>query len=289
MVYRCSILAIVLVLASASRAQQPAESVYAPPLPPSEAEGVNLGAVHLDLDVRYMTDYVWRGIERFDRAGATEDSANLQFDGMLSFDLGKAPHPFVGLFVNTQESDPVSNFEEIRPVVGFDWNLRPLILTGGHISYIFQDRDRLESSEVFGKIQIDDSYFLRSVEPLFSPYVMAAYDYDLYNGWYVEAGLEHVFEFEDIGLNVAAQGSVAFVRGHELFLERGVSEDEGDQGLQHYQIGLEARYSLNKLFQVSERYGAWTINGYIYYTDGIDKDLRADTQIWGGAGIGFSY
>src|SRR5690348_5463427 len=40
------------------------ESVYAPPAPPREEEGVNEGAVHFDLLIGYFTDYVFRGIER---------------------------------------------------------------------------------------------------------------------------------------------------------------------------------------------------------------------------------
>ena len=31
------------------------------------------------------------------------------------------------------------------------------------------------------------------------------------------------------------------------------------------------------------------LNGYLYYTDGINEGLRADTQVWGGAAIGFRY
>ena len=48
-------------------------------------------------------------------------------------------------------------------------------------------------------------------------------------------------------------------------------------------------YSLNTLFNVSRRYGEWTLQGYLYYVDGINNGLRADTQLYGGAGIGFRY
>src|SRR4051812_38445320 len=75
------------------------ESVYAPPAPARPEEGINEGGPHLDLRVNYMTDYVFRGIEILEPPGA-EDRPNLQFDGTLSFDLGRAPHPFVGAFVN---------------------------------------------------------------------------------------------------------------------------------------------------------------------------------------------
>jgi hypothetical protein len=233
-----------------------------------------------------MTDYVYRGVERFDNLGNHEDAPNFQVDGYLSIDLGKLPHPFVGLFVNVFDSDPISNFQEVRPRVGFDWDLRPIIFTLGHNSYIFPDRDQINTNEVFGKITLDDSYFFKSDDPIFSPYIYGAYDYELNKGYYFELGVEHKFDLEDIGVVLTAQASVAYTYNQESFK---VSPTSKDIGFQHYQFGLIGSYSINKAFDVSPRYGQWTFNGYLFYTDGIDSDLISTTQVWGGAGIGFSY
>ena len=62
-----------------------------------------------------------------------------------------------------------------------------------------------------------------------------------------------------------------------------------DTGPQHYEAGLTGRYSLNQILNIPQRYGQWSINGYIFYSDGLSNKLRADTQLWGGAGIQFSY
>jgi hypothetical protein len=275
--------------------QQEPESVYAPPLPPRDDRGVNEGGVRLDLTVSYFTDYVYRGLELFElpefnpTLDTSEDRANLQINGKLSFDLGKAPHPFVGAFVNVAESDPISTFEEIRPYLGIDWNLRPLLLTAGYASYIYPDRDQLETQEVYARLELDDSYFLRGQEPLLSPYVLVAYDIDLYDGWYVEAGVGHNFRFEDIGLTLRAEANVAWVSQFELFDADPTDTNDEPAGLQHYQLGLIGTYSLNELLNVSRRYGEWSFVGYLYYTDGIDDDLEATTQLWGGAGISFKY
>mgnify|MGYP001022749128 CR=1 FL=1 len=284
--------------------QQPRESVYAPPAPLKPDEGTNLGAVHTELSVRYVTDNIFRGIERFEfdpnfprnpsappppTDFSKEDLANLQFDGAVKFNLGRFPSPFISLFVNAVEdaSDQESKFQEIRPTVGFDWNLRPLLLSVGHTSYIFPEDEFdangvPESAEVFGRIVLDDSYFFRSEKPIFSPYVLVAYDYDEFEGIYVEAGGSHTFVLEDTGLSLQLQAHVAYVSG--------LSELYGDSsGFQHYQVGLLGEYSLNHLFNFSERYGQWSFRGYLYYTGEIDKDLRADEQLWGGAGLGFRY
>jgi len=262
------------------------ESVYAPPSAMNEEEGVNAGGVNVDLRVNYLTDYVWRGIERFDAVLPHEDRANLQFDGRLEFNLGKLPHPFVGLFTNVQDQDPVTNFEEIRPYFGLEWTIKPLTLTVGNTTYIFPDRDDLGTSEVFFRLGIDDSFLLRTDEPVLSPYVMVAYDYDRYNGWYVEAGVKHDFVLEDTGLTITPVAEIGYVSGLDLFRAR---LSKSDTGFQHWQVGLVGTYSINKLLNLGRRFGEFDLIGYLYYTDGISNEVRADTQLWGGAGIGFRY
>jgi hypothetical protein len=285
-------------------AQQPRESVYAPPTPPREGEGINEGAVQVSFDVGYFTDYIWRGIERFEfdpefprdpdsppanPQAEKEDAANIQLNVKLRWDLGKLPSPFVHAFVDAAEdtAEGDSSFREIRPTVGFDWNLRPFLLTFGNTNYIFPESDFdfngvPESGEVFARVEIDDSYFTRLEKPLLSPYVFCAYDYDKFEGFYIEAGVRHVMEIEETPITLAFEGHVAYVSG--------LAEVFGDSsGFQHYQAGMTMEYSLNQLFNFSTRYGDWSIRGYVYYTGGIDNDLSAVDQLWGGAGIGFRY
>jgi hypothetical protein len=279
------------------------ESVYAPPEPPDPQEGVNEGGVKLDLTVSYLTDYVLRGIDMGEFAasmgtnppapsspdddlGGSEDSPNLQVDGQVMFDLGKIPSPFFGVFVNVFDADPESRFQEIRPFFGLQLTARPITFAAGHNSYIYPDRDDLNTTEVFGKITVDDSYFFLTDDPILSPYVYAAYDYDLYDGLYAEAGVEHDFVFEPLGIVLTAQASIAYVTGHQLFA---LTEGGDDTGLQHYRLGLIGQYDLNNSLGIPLRYGKWNFNGYLFYVDGIENDLRAETQFFGGAGIGFSY
>jgi hypothetical protein len=261
------------------------ESVYAPPAPSRPEEGINEGGAHLDLRVNYMTDYVFRGIEIVEPPGP-EDRPNLQFDGTLSWDLGRAPHPFIGAFVNVADSDPVSRFQEIRPFFGAQWTIKPFIVTAGNNTYIYNNRDPLNTSEVFGKVLFDDSFIWRSERPMVSPYIFGAYDFNKYHGWYFEAGLSHDFIIPDTGITITAYGHVGYVQGMEEFQRTAGGQDTG---YQHYQFGLVGRYSLNTLFNVSKRYGEWSLIGYLNYTDGLDNDLRANTQKWGGAGISFVY
>jgi hypothetical protein len=79
---------------------QDTESVYAPPKPPREDEGINNGGVNVEFDFRYLTDYVYRGISHNKAAGGDPHASNFQAETQLSFNLGKLPNPYVGLFEN---------------------------------------------------------------------------------------------------------------------------------------------------------------------------------------------
>jgi hypothetical protein len=278
------------------------ESIYLPPGPPREEEGVNEGGVNFGLRVSYLTDYVYRGIDQSERlahiddTGAfnpaanvgAEDAPNLQFDGSLSLNLGRLPHPVAGVFANVFNDDPVSRFQEIRPYFGFDWDLRPLRIQAGQISYIFPEREDLNTNEIWASVTFDDSRLWRTERPLLAPYVYAAYDYDLYDGLYLEAGVRHQFELQDTGVTMTAVADVAYVVNNAQFTDLAASRQE-DTGFQHYDVGLIGSLSLNRTLSIPRRYGQWTLDGMLYYTDGIDTGLRADTQVWGGVAIGFKY
>lgn len=272
-------------------AVNPDHTVYAPPAAPTDSEGANTGGINLNLRVTYLSDYIYRGIDRTQfiglatGEGETEEKANFQFEGAISFNLGKLPHPFIGVFVNVLDEDPVSTFQEIRPVVGAELYLRPFIFAGGNNTYLFPDRDELNTGEFWGKITLDDAAVLRNDEPLLSPYIYAAYDYDVYSGWYFEAGISHDFVLEGTGITLTTLASIAYVHKHGAF-----EGPEGeDSGLHHYQLGAIGRYSLNELLNIPQRFGQWSLNGYVYYADGIDQDLREDTGLWGGGGIELRY
>ena len=262
------------------------ESVYAPPAPPREDEGVNEGGVHFDLNLSYLNRYLYRGVIRFENQHGG-NSLNFQADGKLSFDLGTLPHPFIEAFTNIDDADTVSRFQEVRPTAGFDWNLKPFLLSAGYIDYLFPEREKTDDTqEVFVRLAFDDSTLFRTDRPLFTPYIFAAYDFDRYNGWYFEGGVSHDFPIEDTGIKFTLRADVAGVLNNPLYR---IGTALHDTGFQHYDLALIGTYSLNNLFNVSKRYGEFDLKGYLYYTDGLTDHLRADTQLWGGVGLGFSY
>ncbi len=271
------------------------ESVYEMPAVPREDEGVNAGGVNFDLRVSYLTDYLYRGIKRstpngIDPAGTGKSSGNgpnLQFDGSFEFDLGKLPHPLVGLFSNIFNDDPLTRFQEVRPYLGLKLPLRPLTIAAGYNTYIFPDREDFNTSEVFAKVTLDDTGLFGSDRPILSPYGYIAYDLDRYDGFYCEAGITHAFAIEDTGITLTAVADIAYVADNKQFVS--LKRASSDSGFQHYDVGFIGSYSFNTLLSIPRRYGNWQLEGYLFYTDGISDRLRADTQLWGGVGFKFRY
>lgn len=267
-------------------------SVYDYPTPPTEKEGVNLGGIKLNAETRYMTHYIYHGINITELLGDitqedTNGGANFQFEGYLSFDLGKLPHPFIGIFTNVLDSDPVSNFEEVRPMIGLEWAARPFVFSTGANFFMYPDRSDAGTGEVWAKVQLDDAALLKRQKRLLSPYVLASYDYDAYKGLYLEFGVSHDFALEGTGITLTPLARVAYVMDHDQFVLPNTNKT--DTGFQHYDIGLIAKYDLNTPLNIPLRYGKWSLNGYLYYTDGLDSDLRSATRLWGGVGFQITY
>lgn len=262
------------------------ESIYAVPPPTPEEERINNGGVHLDLDLFYSDKYVYRGVNH-DDVVAHGNSLNLLIDGKMTFDFGKYPHPFVGVFTNIFDADPLSRFQEIRPYVGLDWNLRPFLLEVGNITYIYPQREDFDQNEAYGKITIDDSLLFGTDQPILSPYVLGAYEYQKNQGWYLEAGIKHDFPIRDLDLVLTVQADVGYIfRLREQFV---FVNDVQDTGWQHAEVGMSASYSLNTLLNFSRRYGEFSLKGYMFYSDRLSRNITANDIFWGGGGIGFKY
>jgi len=259
------------------------ETVYGQPPLRTPGTGYNDGALNLAIYGLYRTDYVFRGLELFDDTVGGEDDVNLGFEGDRVLDLGRLPDPFVRIITNTAEGDSVSEFQIIRPTVGLTFANDLFDLVVGHQSYTYPDRDELDTAEVIALLAIHGAWLAGGEGAFLGPYLFVAHDYDAFDGTYFEAGVRRDFRVGESSLRLGYEAHVAYVESlPELFGGDG-------RGFQHYELGLRAGYDLNQLLNISRRFGRWSLEGEIHYTDGLADDLVAETQIWGGGGIGFRY
>jgi hypothetical protein len=247
---------------------------------------LNNGGTHFTLDFAYANRYVYRGVDH-DAVASHGNSLNLLFDGRLEFDLGKYPHPFVELFTNIYDADPVSRFQEIRPIVGADWDVKPFDLQLSEISYIYPERETYNYPEVDFKITLDDYLLLDADKPILSPYVLGAFEYQKNEGWYIETGVKHDFIFEDLGLTVTPEFNVGWISG--LKQQFVFINNLHDTGWQHLELGVTISYSLNQLLNVTKKFGEFDVKGYGFYDDRLSSNITSSNAFWGGLGLGFKY
>lgn len=263
------------------------ETVYAPPKPTAPDQATNQGGVNFDLDVLLLTNYVYRGVDYSDVPGASGSDLNMLADAKISFDLGpRAPHPFLAALANVYNPDPVSRFQEVFGAIGADWTLKPVTFTAAVQSYTYPERDQANTAEAYGMALVDDSRLFRSDKPVFNPYIAAAYDYELNDGWYIETGISHDFVFEDLSLTVTPIARVAYTIGWQ---QQFIFVVDPGTGWQHYDLGVQVQYKLNSLLNLSTRWGLWYIKGEVFYTGHLSDSTVGQTVTWGGGGIGFTY
>jgi hypothetical protein len=246
----------------------------------------NNGNVHFSLDFAYANHYVYRGLDH-DVVATHGDSLNLLIDGRLEFDFGQYPHPYVELFTNIYDADPVSRFQEVRPIIGANWDLKPFDIDLSHIEYIYPNRETFNYPEIDIKLTLDDNLLLNTERPVLSPYVLGAFEYQKYEGWYIETGIKHDFYFEDFGLTITPEANVAWISG--LKQQFVIINTVRCTGWQHCELGLTITYSLNFLLNVSNRFGEFDVKGYGFYDDRINERITASNALWGGIGLGFKY
>lgn len=261
------------------------DNVYVRAAAPSTNEMTNEGGAHFSFRTDYFSTYMFRGIDQSTAPLRNEHA--LQFDGKLEFDLGKLPHPFIGVFSNIFNNDPVSRFEEVRPYAGLEWTVRPITVSGGFNGYIFPNREGVDTQEIWIQVAVDDSRFFHTDQPFLRPYVYGAYDFDKYDGFYLEAGVRHDFVIGDTGVTISAIGDFAYVAHNRYF--RATGPNAAATGLQHYDGGAILTYSLNNVLHIPARFGQFAVQGQLMYTGPITTGLRADSRVWGGVGLNFRY
>lgn len=276
-----------LALPAVATAQFEQESVYDLPPINVDGNGYNEGAVSLGVDARYVTDYVFRGIEIVEPT-SSEDAANIQIQARIDLDLGKLPNPFIQVFTNSAEGDDVSNFQVIRPMIGLHWETEGFSAELGLQTFTYPDRDALDTSEVFFQFKLNDGGIFNRDDPVFGPYAFVAYDYDAFDGIYAEAGLDRTIPIEDTNFTLDLNAHVGFVDGYEALYSIDLA-NPASSGFSHYQIQAGLGYDVNKLLNISRRYGQWSVKGTLAFTDGIDDDINASSQLWGGFGLEFRY
>lgn len=266
------------------------ETVYAPPGGPAAATTEpQAPRLRWELTLGYASAYVYRGVDHSATVGATPDSidegggSNFQFAGRLALDAGGPWHPFVELFSNYWDTDPVSNWQELRPTLGLQWESQGTSLSLGATSYVYPDREGDNTNEVFMRADVNDGALLGLEQPILNPYAMVAYELDADGGWYGELGVSHNWALAGLGLTVTPVARVAYTyRLDEVFI---FETDRSGSGWQHADLGLQLSYRLNTLLNLPESDGRWTLGAFLFRTEHLCDATLGDSLTWGGVNL----
>lgn len=261
------------------------ETVYAPPggaeLAEPEAGG---GSFRTELGLGYASAYVYRGVERSQAndhgTGKVTGGSNLQVDGRLTWESDGPWRPFAGVFANFWDSDPENQLQEVRPTAGVGWAGRPMRLSAGVTSYVYPGQTGSNTNEVFLRADLDERALLSVEQPIVSPYVLAAYDFDANHGWYGEVGISHDFTVAGCGLTLTPVARMACTdHMRQSFVLRTA---ESGTGWQHWDAGLVAGYRLNTILNLPTTAGNWRVEGYLFRTQHLADATLGDSVTWGG-------
>lgn len=222
-------------------------------------------ALSVDLNVAFMSDYMFRGQNLYD---------------------GTSIQPYIGVGYDTGygtiggynwmhiSADGNTNVEEFFEM---DWGLTyelpafdPFTLTIGNLWYTYpNDEDDIEgTSEGFVSLAFDDSEY-NSFYTI-NPKITVSRDWDVYENWYYELNFSHTYEGGSLpdGVTLSPYVTLGFASDAELLY--------ADDGLEYVTEGVSLGLPLNKL----------VITPSINFTHEVD-DLTVD-EFWFGVTLGGS-
>ncbi len=266
------------------------ETVYASPGGPAAAATEPQGPrLKWELSLGYASAYVYRGIDHSATVGATPDAidegggSSFQFSGRVTLDAGGPWHPFVDLFSNYWDTDPVSNWQELRPTLGLQWQSKAAAVSAGVTSYVYPDRTGDNTSEVFMRADMNDGDLLGREQPILNPYGLVACELDANGGWYGELGISHNWAIAGLGLTVTPVARVAYTyRMDEAFI---FETDRSGSGWQHADLGLQLSYRLNTLLNLPASDGNWALGAFLFRTSHLADATLGGSLTWGGVNV----
>lgn len=213
-----------------------------------------VGQVHVGYGSQYEFRFVDLGSD------LVEAGLNLSYD--LNETFGLSAGAWYGSVNDSQTVD--NSFNELDLFAAVSTDVGPVSLELGYITYFFQDADNnRDSQEVYLSAGMDLIWGVNASATYF-------YDFDSYNGWYLQPELTKSFEITDcLGINLAAGVGIADGHGRQIAADAARGTADGFQG---WFVKAELPW------QVRENV---TFAPYVKYVD-AEGDLVSDTPLVGG-------
>lgn len=256
----------------------------------------NTGALSLSGGVDFASSYIFRGLVIENDGLISQPWATLSVTAYDEGDL--AIVPFVGIWnsvhsetdANSAHGPSDSNWFEADVYGGVDIAFGDFTLSPMYTFYTYPGDAYETTEELAIKLAYDDTKFMEDMgSPIaLSPYVLYAIETTDDNGTedqYFEAGITPAYAIPDTPLTLSLPISVG------MSVEDYFVDSDGDNDAFGFaSVGLAASYAL----PVPARFGAWSLNGGVYYylldNDGLEAaNENDDSAVMAKVGLSFVY
>ena len=297
--------------------------------PPIEDEFVKDVPLRVKFDYTLVSDYVWRGYNLTEYRGEGRERPSHQFTLDFALDLtelagSEADLGFGGLrmwFQNysgylaqtagasgdhLQQVDytlywevGIEKLAEIE--LGLVYRTWPrLIGTPVRAPLTPYGGDDEATTEIYLQVKFDDSELFGRDEPLLSPFFYYGLDIDQTDeGSWIEIGIEHEFNFRDLGVFEEATPMRHFTVTPSVIL--GIDHRYLDtfgrfarrvhqkaDRLAFLSYGLDFSYDLSSALQMRPEHGKLKLGAFVNFSDALREDLLND-ELYGGFMVGYEW
>jgi len=303
-----------------------------------DEEFVKAAPLRVRLDYTLVSDYVWRGFNLTEYNGEGTERPNHQFGLDVALNLtdlagSEANLGYVGARVWFQcYSGLQSQTRKANAALGGSggsgdhiqqvdytlyWNVMFERVAEIEIGVVHRTWPRLESTalpaplsqynsgdeqtgEIYAKVTLDDSGLFGRDKPLLSPSIFYGLDYDEADeGSWIEFGIEHAFNFRDLGAfdeatplryltvtpSVVLGFDHRFLDSFGRFARRRHSKSDR---LAQLVYGLDLTYDLSGAVDLRREFGQVKLGAFIRFSDALREDLLND-ELYGGLAVGYEW
>lgn len=265
----------------------------------SPVQGTSGKSIPLTFSIDYtlVSDYVWRGQNLSDYSGEGGDRPNHQTTVGISYDAGNwgefSGSVWFEWFPGQRAMDPDSNghLQEVDYTLSWSYNVEPLatIVELGWIGYQFPQAsdDGRFTHEWYVSLAFDDSKLFGTKEPILNPYVAYYRDMDDLHGGWLEFGISHDFVLANYNCSrTPILKDITVTPSFVMGVDQG--QVSSSTRMANLQYGLDVAYDLSAALGMDEKYGSFTLTGFLRFSDAVYNEAL-DDQFWGGVSIGYQW
>lgn len=251
-----------------------------------------------------VTDYIFRGVNYSEYAGEGRERLNHQLGVWLEYDTGQCG--VFGAYIwfewfpgQNHQIDGAASLLENDYILYWRYAIpnTPVTVELGWAAYVYPEYtgDWKTTYEVYTKVSLDDSSLFGTKKAVLNPYISYYHDIDVVQGGWLEIGINHTFALADCPVlgdlavlkHMSVKPSLALGVDHR-YLPNALGTGQASTKLGTLVYGLEVSCDLNAALKIPADCGAYSISGFMNYSQAL-RDKLIEDEFWGGVKLSGSW